>query len=141
LGNIAPLKANIYVNDILSAAAFKEYMLRVLAAIIEAIFLVCGVPDIAIRQCLLLLEKWFKLIVGPRQIVLGLIVNTIKMTVGIPNKYIQQVHNLLNAWDPDQSIFKVSNMQKFVGKLARLGMGAPWIYKLISHLYILLRLH
>ncbi len=141
MGNIAPLKANIYVNDILSAAAFKEYMLRVLAAIIEAIFLVCGVPDIAIRQCLLLLEKWFKLIVGPRQIVLGLIVNTIKMTVGIPNKYIQQVHNLLNAWDPDQSIFKVSNMQKFVGKLARLGMGAPWIYKLISHLYILLRLH
>jgi hypothetical protein len=26
-------------------------------------------------------------------------------------------------------------MQKLVGKLARLGKGAPWIYKLMSHLY------
>jgi hypothetical protein len=60
LGNIAPLGANIYANDILAAAAFTEYMLRLLAAIIEAIFLVCGVPDIAVRQCPLLLEKWFE---------------------------------------------------------------------------------
>ncbi len=26
-------------------------------------------------------------------------------------------------------------MQKLVGKLARLGKGAPWIYKLMSRLY------
>ncbi len=26
-------------------------------------------------------------------------------------------------------------MQKLVGKLARLGEGAPWIFKLMSHLY------
>ncbi len=47
-GNISPLKANIYIDDILAAAAFKEYMLRLLAAIIEAIFLVSGVPHIAV---------------------------------------------------------------------------------------------
>jgi hypothetical protein len=29
----------------------------------------------------------------------------------------------------------VGDMQKLVGKLARLGEGAPWIYKLMSHLY------
>ncbi len=27
------------------------------------------------------------------------------------------------------------DMQKLVGKLARLGEGMPWIYKLMSHLY------
>jgi hypothetical protein len=43
------LTANIYVNDILAAAAFKARMVRLLAAIIEAIFLVCGVPDTSIR--------------------------------------------------------------------------------------------
>ena len=48
LGNISVLEANIYVDDILVAAAFKEYMLRLLAAIIEAIFLVSGVPHIAV---------------------------------------------------------------------------------------------
>jgi hypothetical protein len=136
LGNISVLEANIYVDDILVAAAFKEYMLRLLAAIIEAIFLVCGVPDIAVRQCPLLQEKWFELIVFPRRIILGLIVNTIKMTVGIPNKYVQQICNLLMAWDPDQRLFKVSDMQKLLGKKpACLGEGAPWTYKLMSHLY------
>ncbi len=60
------------------------------------------------------------------------------MTVRIPSKYIQQVCNLLNAWNLDQWLFKVSNMQKLVGKLAHLGKGAPWIYNLMSHLYTFL---
>ena len=77
-GKVKPLEANIYVDDILAAAAFKENMMRLLAATIEAIFLVCGQPDIAVRQCPLSLEKWFELIVGPRQIVLGLLVDTEK---------------------------------------------------------------
>ncbi len=33
-----PLTANIYIDDILAAAAFKARMVRLLAAIIEAIF-------------------------------------------------------------------------------------------------------
>jgi hypothetical protein len=40
-----PLTANIYVDNILAAAAFKERMIRLLVAVIEAIFLVCGIPD------------------------------------------------------------------------------------------------
>jgi hypothetical protein len=73
--------------------------------------------------------------VGPRQIVLGLLVDTDKMTVSLTDEYIQQVRNLLDLWDPDRRTFKVGDMQKLVGKLARLGEGAPWIYKLTSHLY------
>jgi hypothetical protein len=132
---VKPLETNIYVNDIRVAAAFKEHIIRLLAATIEAIFLICGLPDITVGQCPLLLEKWFKLIVGPRQIVLGLLVNTDKMTVSLTDKYIQQVRNLLDLWDPNQRTFKVGDMQKLVGKLARLGKGAPWIYKLMSHVY------
>jgi hypothetical protein len=63
------LSLHIYVDNILAAAAFRETMLRLLASIIKAIFLICGVPDIAIRQCPLLLKKWSKLIVGPRQVI------------------------------------------------------------------------
>ena len=29
----------------------------------------------------------------------------------------------------------VTDIQKLVGKLARLGEGAPWIYKIMSHIY------
>ncbi len=72
---------------------------------------------------------------GPRQIVLGLVVDTNKMTVGIMNEYIKKVQVLLGLWDPNKRFFKVNNMQKLVRKLARLGEDAPWIFKLMSHLY------
>ncbi len=50
-------------------------------------------------------------------------------------EYIQQVRDLLNNWDSNACTFRVNNMQKLVGKLALLGEGAPWIFKLMSHLY------
>ncbi len=134
-GNIVPMMANIYVDNILAAAAFWGNMLKLLASTIEAIFLVCGTPNFAVRQCPLSLEKWHELIVGPRQIVLGLVIDTNKMTVGITNNYITKVRNLLALWDSNQRFFNVSDMQKLVGKLSHLGKGAPWIFKLMSHLY------
>ncbi len=117
-GSIIPMAANIYVNNILAAAAFQDKMLKLLAANVEAIFLVCRTPDISVRQCPLLLKKWYKLIVGPRQIILGLLVDTNKMTVGITDKYIECVQELLKLWDPDWRFLKVNDMQKLIGKLA-----------------------
>jgi hypothetical protein len=57
------------------------------------------------------------------------------MTIGITDKYIKKVRDLLELWDPDQRFFKVNNMQKLVGKLARLEESTPWIFKLMLHLY------
>ncbi len=51
------MTANIYVDDILAAAAHRENMTKLLAAVIEAIFTVCGTLNIAVRQCPLSLEK------------------------------------------------------------------------------------
>jgi hypothetical protein len=112
------LTANIYVDDILGAFAFKENMIRLLAAIIEAIFTVCGRPDMAVRQCPLSLEKWHELIVGTKQTILGVVVDMSKTTVGITDEYLDQVRLLLSQWDRNQRFFKVHDMQKLVGKLA-----------------------
>jgi hypothetical protein len=57
------------------------------------------------------------------------------MTVSITNAYLQQVRKLLSNWDSENCLFKVRKMHKLVSKLVRLGKGAPWIYKLMSHLY------
>jgi hypothetical protein len=57
------------------------------------------------------------------------------MTVGITDEYIDRVRELLQLWNSDRRFFKVNNMQKLVGKLAQLGEGAPWVFKLMSHLY------
>jgi hypothetical protein len=131
-----PLEAQIYVDDILASAVEKQNILRLLAAIIEAIFTVCGRPMIEVRQCPLSLEKWEELVVGSVQTVLGLTVNTNKLTVGITPEYRKQVRDLLiEVWPSSRRIFKVADMQKLIGKMARLGEGAPWIYKIMSHIY------
>ncbi len=66
---------------------------------------------------------------------LDLVVDTTKMTVGITPEYLQQVRDLISNWDFKKRFFNVGDMQKLVGKLARLGKEAPWIFKLMSHLY------
>jgi len=131
-----PLEAYIYVDNILASAVGRQMMLRLLAAIIEAIFTICGRAMIELRQCPLSIEKWNELVIGPVQTVLGLTVNTNRMTVGITPEYHQQVAYLLaNSWPITRHIFKVHDIQKLVGKVARLGEGAHWIYKIMSHIY------
>ena len=134
-GRLNDLKASIYVDDILGAAVARTRMTRLIAAIIEAVYVVCGTPDESSRQNPLSIEKLLELIIQTRQTVLGLIINTDRMTLGITEEYLQQVRELLSKWDHKKQTFNVKSMQKLVGKLARLGEGAPWIYKLMSHLY------
>jgi hypothetical protein len=43
---------------------------------------------------------------------------------------------LLNLWNLDWRFSKVNDMKKLVGKLSRLEEGAPWVFKLMSHLYM-----
>ncbi len=95
-----------------------------------------GEPDVAVRQCPLAMDKWLELIIGPKQTMLGLIINTNRLTIAIPAKCLQKVLDLLNStWHPNQCRFKVSEAQKLTGKLARLNKGANWVFHLLSHLY------
>jgi len=110
-----PLKAFIYVDDILAAAVGKRNILRLLAAIIEAIFTVCGCTMIEHRQCPLSIAKWEELILGPVQTVLGLTINTNNMTVGITPEYRKQVLDLLvDDWPDTRRSVKVRDIQKLV---------------------------
>ncbi len=87
-GNRVPLPARIYVDDALMLAISKENMEQVLAALIEAIFVVMGVPDTSVRQCSLAMEVG-KLHVAPIQTMLGLLIDTNRTIVSIPDNYIQ----------------------------------------------------
>ncbi len=134
-----PLEAYIYVDDILASAVGRQNTLQLLAAIIEAIFTVCGRTMIEHGQCPLSIENWEELVIGLVQTVLGLTINTNRMIVGITPEYCQQVLDLLtDTWPDTRRIFKVRDIQRLVGKIARLGEGAPWIFKIISHVYTFL---
>jgi hypothetical protein len=95
-GNRIDLPALIYVDDALMLALDVDHMKMVLAATIEAIFVVVGKPNVAVRQCPLAMDKWLELVIGPMQTMLGLIIDTNKLTIAIPAKYLQEVFNLLN---------------------------------------------
>jgi hypothetical protein len=101
-GKRRDLPARIYVDVALMLALNADHMKMVLAATIEAIFIVMGKPDIKVRQCPLAMDKWLELVIGPKQTMLGLIINTNRLTVTIPLKYLQEVLELLNStWHPN----------------------------------------
>jgi hypothetical protein len=120
-GNRMDLPTCIYVDNALMLALNVDHMKIVLAATIKAIFVVMGEPGVTVRQCPLAMDKWIELVIGPKQTMLGLIIDTNRLTVAIPAKYLQEVLDLLNStWHPNQHPFKVSEAQKLTGKLARL---------------------
>ena len=85
----------------------------VLAAMIEAIFTVMGKPNDSVRQCPLAMDKWTELVIGPRQIGLGLIIDNNWLTVAIPLKYLKEVCDLLDSiWHPNRRQFKIIRSAK-----------------------------
>jgi len=130
------LPARIYVNDALLLDISRRQMELRLAALIEAIFVNMGTPDTTVCQCPLALDKWLDLIVASRQRMLGLIVDTNSMTVGIPPDYVAEVLNLLNTtWHSHRRHFTAGEAQRLTGKLGHLAEGANWVFHVLMHLY------
>jgi hypothetical protein len=136
-GNRMDLPTCMYVDDTFMLALDIDHVKMVLAATVEAIFIVMGEPDVAARQRHLAMDEWVELVISPKQTMVGLIINTNRLTIAIPAKYLQEVLDLLNStWHPNRCCFKMSEAQKLTGKLARLAEGANWVFHLLSHLYL-----
>ncbi len=111
-------------------------MEQVLAALIKAIFVVMGAPNTSVRQCILAMDKWEKLNVTPIQTMLGLLINTDRMIVRIPDDYIQGVRPLIKStWHTHCQQFTVKEAQELTGKLRHLAKSANWVSHLLTHLY------
>ncbi len=112
-GNRAKLPARIYVDDALMLALSRCHMELVLAALIEAIFVIMGKPDTTVCQCPLAMDKWLELAVAPKQIMLGLIIDMNKLTVGILPDYIAEILNLIDTtWYSHRHRFTIGEAQK-----------------------------
>ncbi len=67
---------------------------------------------------------------------LGLIINTNGMTVGISVNYIQGVCSLIDlTWHIACQGFTVQEAQELKGKLGCIAGGANWVFHLLTHLY------
>ena len=124
----APKKwpARIFVDDSMLLAIGRHLMDMALAVLIKAIFVIMGKPETTIRRCPLALDKWAEMVPGPTQTMLGLIHDTNKLTVGIPEPYVSELHDLIDAtWHKNRRSFTVREAQQLVGKLGHLAKGAP----------------
>jgi hypothetical protein len=83
-GNWIDLSTRIYVDNAIMLALDIDHMKMVLAAQFEAILVVMGEPNITVRQCPLAMDKLLELVIGPKQTMLGLIINTNRLTIAIP---------------------------------------------------------
>ena len=90
-------RPRIWVDDALMAAIGVLQMKMVLASIIEAIFTVMGEPDTSLRQCPLAMDKWTALVVGEKQLALGLILNTRKLSASITPNYLANTLSLIQT--------------------------------------------
>ena len=85
-GNERPSEHNIYVDDDL-IADIRRRLPYALAAVIEAIFTVMGLPMTRMRQVAVSVEKLSELVVSHKLVLLGFQFNSRRMTVGLTDKY------------------------------------------------------
>jgi hypothetical protein len=74
------------MDDALLHGHPKWQILIKLATLIKSIIIVMGEPDTMVRQCPLAMDKWEDLVIRPVQTILGLVIDTHQLTVGIPSK-------------------------------------------------------
>ncbi len=128
--------AQIHMDDALLLRHSKWSILIKIATLIEAIFVVMGELDTTVRQCPLAMDKWEEFVIGPVQTMLGPVVNTYQLTIGIPSNYVNKDLSILNnTWHCGRKQSTVSEAQKLTGKLGHLMQGTTWIFHLLSHLY------
>ncbi len=67
---------------------------------------------------------------------LGLVIETNRMTVSVPDDYIQNIRLLIDStWHTHRQQFTVKEAQGLTGKLGHLTKGANWVFHLVTHLY------
>ena len=104
---------------------------------IESLFIILGESDLSKRQDPVSWDKLLEMIIHFKIIILGLIVNTRTMTVGVPPEYIEKVLNLMeNTWfKPKRMTFAVKEAETLAGQLAHIANSTPWLRRIIPHLY------
>ena len=77
---------NIYVDGNLIADT-RSRMPKTLVAAAQAIFAIMGQPMLHLRQCAVAMDTWRLLVTSQSLILLDLVFNTQKMTVGMTKEY------------------------------------------------------
>lgn len=128
---------HFFVDDDLYAEVFNiERIETAIAAGIAAIFTLLGESDLQSRQDPISFDKMEEFIISYCNIVLGVIINTRKMTVETPPSYVRRtVINLQQHWHEQRKSFTLKDIETLAGELCHISNTAPWLSHLLSHIY------
>ena len=134
-GGQLPIPTFVYVDDSLMAATRPNIRL-VLAATIEAIFQVCGQPDVSRRPSAVNIDKLRALLISHLLILLGFEFDTRRMTVAIPQKYRSElIKMLVTTYHSNRRRFNIEELATLTGKLGRVAQMYRPLYHVMGQLY------
>lgn len=129
----------LFVDDSVYAEVYerhtKDRIEQTVAAGIEAIFILLGVSDLAKRQDPISFEKMEEMLVSYMNKMLGQIIHTRRLDVGVPREYIAKTLKLLKPFHRSRKSFTVKEMERITGMLIFIASTAPWLKFLLSHVY------
>lgn len=132
-----PTPHHYYVDDgVYSEVLNRPRIEQALAASIEAIFLLLGNSDLRFRQDPVSFDKLVEMMISHINKVLGHMVDTRRLTVSIPEPFLQEVLTLLHTtWGDHRKAFTVKEAEELCGKLNHIAITAPWLKFLMDQLY------
>ena len=123
-------------DDVYAEILERARILQAIAAGIEAVFIILGDSALDCRQDPIAWDKLFEMVINYTNKILGLIVDTRKMTVSTPPEFVNKVVTLLHTtWHPHRKSFEVKEAETLTGMLVHISNTAPWLKHLLSQLY------
>ena len=127
------------MDDSVYAKVFEQDKARIeqtIAAGIEAIFILLGQSDLSKRQDPISFEKMTDMVISYLNKLLGQILDTRRLDVGVPPTFIADTLRLLKPFHYQRKSFTVKEMERITGMLVHIASTAPWIKFLLAQMYI-----
>lgn len=127
-----------YVDDDVYSEVFHVGRVKqAAAASIEAVFIMLGESDLERRQDPISFDKMIEMSVSYLNKILGHIINTRTLTVGVPDDFLgQMVESLSTTWGPHRKQFTVKEAAELAGRLNHIAITAPWLKYLMGQVYL-----
>jgi len=137
-GTPVPTPQRLFVDDSVYADIYDDDRVRIeqtIAAGIETIFILLGASDLDKRQDPISFDKMEAMMVSHLNKILGKLLHTRRLDVGVPDAYVQKTIRLLEPFHHERKSFTVKEMETLTGMLIFIASTAPWVKFLLSHVY------
>ncbi|KAL7544775.1 hypothetical protein ACHAWF_013580 [Thalassiosira exigua] len=137
-GNDLPTPHRLFVDDAVYADIYersRERIERTVAASIESMYIILGRSDLSKRQDPISFDKLIEMLISHLNKILGQVIDTRTLDVGVPPDYRRQTVNLLRPFHSKRKAFTVIEMERLTGMLIFIASTAPWLKFCLSHVY------